>query len=167
MTPRSQRRVRRHHRAASVVLGIGLMVVALTGLTAGPAAAGTDCSPGGDVCTIEPETIQTPVGPAAVTVTPSDVVTVHLDPYATNTLILGTAFTLPADILMPFCPGECTRTSIPTPGGLISIDTLVFPPGPPTSPAPPNLAIVSIHPPSPCRSHTTGTTVVFTPISLP
>ena len=31
----------------------------------------------------------------------------------------------------------------------------------------PDLAIVSIHPPNPCRVKTTGTTVVFTPIIPP
>ena len=31
----------------------------------------------------------------------------------------------------------------------------------------PNLAIISIHPPGPCRVSTTGSTVTFTPIQIP
>ena len=149
------------------ILGIGLIVTALTGLGAGPATAETVCSPGGDSCTVEPDIVQTPLGQATLTVTAGNVVTVHLDPNAPNTVVIGIPFPLPPAALGLVCPGGCTRTNIDTPGGLVSIDTIVFPPGPPARPAQLNVAIVSIHPPNPCRAATTGTTVTFTPIFPP
>ncbi len=49
----------------------------------------------------------------------------------------------------------------------MNIDTFLIPPGPLGLFARPNLAIISIHPPGPCRVATSGTTVVFTPIIPP
>jgi hypothetical protein len=92
------------------------------------------------------------------------VVTVHLDPIAPNTLVFGIPFAYPPG--PPSLPGY-TRTTISTTGGLVNIDTIQIPPGPPGRYAVPNLAVISIHPPSHCRARTTGTTVVFTPIIPP
>lgn len=53
-----------------------------------------------------------------------------------------------------------SRTTVVTTGGTVFIDS-AYPPGPPTRPG---LAIISIHPPSPCRANNTSpNTVVFTP----
>jgi hypothetical protein len=108
--------------------------------------------------------VQTPLGPVTVAVTAGNVVTVQLTPTAPNTLAFGIPFAVPPG--PPGLPGYA-RTSITTAGGVVNIDTFLLPPGPPNQIALPNLAIVSIHPPNPCRVHTTGTTVVFTPIMPP
>ena len=142
---------------ASVVLSVGLTAGALAGLGAAPVSAATVCNPGGDVCVIYPDTVQTPLGLVSVTASAANVVTVHLDPSAPNTLVFGVPFFPPGP---PTRPGYA-RTTIATSGGLVIIDTVQFPPGPPTLP---NLAIISIHPPSPCRASTSGNTVTFTPI---
>ena len=81
--------------------------------------------------------------------------------------MIGVPFTLPAGVLASGCPGGCTRTTISTAGGLVTIDTFLISPGPPGRLALPSLAIISIHPPNPCRVSTSGTTVTFTPIQMP
>jgi hypothetical protein len=160
------------HRLASFGRRLGPLVLA-AGLTAGgfvgaaPASADT-C---GDVC-VAPGTVQTPLGLATVTASVANVVTVHLDPSAPNTLVFGIPFSIPSGPSCTIPPGPpCipgyTRTTIETTGGLVVIDEFQIPPGPPGRFALPNLAIISIHPPSPCRAHTSGTTVVFTPIIPP
>jgi hypothetical protein len=147
------------HRLGSVMLAAGLTAGILTGLGAVPASAGTVCDL--DVCVSHPDTVQTPLGPVTVTVSATNVVTVQLAPTATNTLVFGVPYSIPPG--PPGLPG-LTRTSIDTTRGLVTIDTFLQPPN---RLALPNLAIVSIHPPNPCRAATSGTTVVFTPILPP
>jgi hypothetical protein len=53
------------------------------------------------------------------------------------------------------------------PGTLVNIDAFLAPPGAVNRFALPGLAIVSIHPPGPCRVRTSGTAVVFTPVIPP
>jgi hypothetical protein len=153
-------------RVGSMLLGAGLLAVtALVGVPA-VASASTVCDPGGDVCVVYPDSVQTPLGLVSVTVSSGNVVSVHLSPTSSSTVVIGVPFTLPIGWL-PGCPGGCSRTTIDTPGGLVSIDTIVFPPGPPTRFTLPSVAIISVHPPGPCRASTTGTTVTFTPIQFP
>ena len=151
-------------RLGSLVLAVGLTAATLTGLAA-PASAAIVCT--GDVCVVVPDTVQTPLGPATVTVGTGNVVTVQLDPTSPNTLVIGIPFTIPQGALVASCPGGCSRSTIDTTGGLVTIDTFQIAPGPPTRFALPNIAIISIHPPSPCRARTVGTTVTFTPIYPP
>ena len=156
------------HPAAPGRRRIGRLVVVL-GMTAGtllslgtaPASAQTVCDPGGDVCVVSPDVVQTPLGPVTVTVSTGNVVTVELAPTGPRTLVFGVPFSIPPG--PPALPGYA-RTSIDTAGGLVTIDTVVLPQ---SRFALPNLAIISIHPPSPCRARTNGTTVVFTPIIPP
>ena len=89
--------------------------------------------------------------------------TVHLDSVAPNTLVIGVPFTLPPGVLVSGGPGGCSRTTIDTAGGVVAIDTIAFPPRFTL----PSLAIISIHPPNPCRARTIGTTVSFTPMFHP
>lgn len=156
---RARRFARR--RVSTVVLAVGLTVVGLGALGAAPAGAATVCT--ADVCVVVPDTVQTPLGLVTVTVSPTQVVTVHLEPVAPNTLVIGVPFTLPPGVLVSGCPGGCSRTTIDTAGGVVAIDTIQFPP----RFTRPSLAIISIHPPSPCRARTIGTTVTFTPIIPP
>jgi hypothetical protein len=149
----------RSHRLTSVLASIGLTLATLVG-TGAAANAATTCDPAGDVCVVTPDTVQTPLGLVSVTVSDAKVVTVHLDPSSANTLVFGVPFSLPGG-LVASCPGVCGRTTIDTSGGLVTIDTIQFRTGRFTLP---NLAIISIHPPGPCRVRVTGTTVVFTPI---
>jgi hypothetical protein len=162
------------HRLASFGRRLGPVVLA-AGLTAGafagaaPVSAATVCNPGGDACVIYPDSVQTPLGVVTVSVSAADVVTVHLAPAAPNTLVLGVAVSFPPGPPCMLPPGPpCipgyARTTIETAGGLVVIDTLQSPVGPTSRFALPNLAVISIHPPNPCRAHTVGTTVVFTPI---
>jgi hypothetical protein len=129
-----------------------------------PASGATACDPGTDICVVVPDTVQTPLGTVTVTVSTANIVTVQLTPTDPNTVVSGIPFALPPG--PPSLPGY-TRTSITTAGGVVNIDTFLVPPGPPGRFALPNLAIVSIHPPSPCRVLANGTTVVFTPIIPP
>lgn len=158
-------------RIGSWLMGLGLTGAALMGVGVTAASAATVCDPGGDTCVVTPDTVQTPLGLVSVTVSASNTVTVHLDPTSTDTLVVGVAFTLPAAIFA-VCTDEHVRTTISTSGGLVTIDTIQLPPGPPchlglANLVLPNLAIISLHPPGPCRVRTTGTTVVFTPRTLP
>jgi hypothetical protein len=150
-------------RAASLLLSVGLTASAVAAFAA-PASAASVCDPGTDICAVVPDTVQTPLGPVTVTVSAEDVVTVQLTPAAQNTLVFGIPFAFPPG--PPTLPGY-TRTSITTAGGVVNIDTFLIPPGPPGRFALPNLAVVSIHPPGPCRVSTNGITVVFTPIVPP
>jgi hypothetical protein len=144
----------------AVVLGAG----ALLAVSVAPAGAGRVCNTDGGGCVYVPDVVQTPVGPVTITVTPANVVTVQLAPAAPNTLVFGVPFAYPPG--PPVLPGYA-RTTFDTAGGLVVIDTVQLPPGPPTRPARPSLAVISIHPPSPCRVTTTGLTVVFTPVMPP
>ncbi len=162
ITPRLRDPARR--RVASFLLAAGLAAGAVPALTASPASAASACDPGTDVCVVVPDTVQTPLGLVTVAVSPANVVTVHLTPAAPGTLVLGIPFAIPPG--PPGLPGYA-RTAITTAGGVVAIDTFTAPPGPLSQLGPPGLAIVSIHPPSPCRVRTSGTTVVFTPIIPP
>jgi hypothetical protein len=148
------------HRLGPIVLAAGLTAGAFAG--AAPVSAATVCT--GDVCVIYPDAVQTPLGLVTVTANAGNVVTVHLDPTTPNTLVIGVPFSIPPG---PPCQPDYCRTTIDTSGGLVTIDTFQFPPGPPTRLALPNLAIISIHPPGPCRVRTIGNTGTFTPIFPP
>ena len=151
-------------RVASALLVVGLTASAVTAFTTSPARAASVCDPGDDVCVVAPDTVQTPLGPATVAVSTGNVVTVQLTPTAQGALVFGIPFAIPPG--PPGLPGSA-RTSITTAGGVVNIDTFVTPPGPSSRFALPGLAIVSIHPPSPCLVTTSRTTVVFTPIIPP
>ena len=64
---RARRFARR--RVSTVVLAAGLTVVGLGALGAAPAGAATVCT--ADVCVVVPDTVQTPLGLVAVTVSPT------------------------------------------------------------------------------------------------
>jgi hypothetical protein len=141
------------------LVGVALATALLIGVAAPAAHADTVCT--GDVCVVEPG-VYTPAGMVTVSVSPTNVVSVHLTPLAANTFVFGVAFEVPPG--PPGLPGY-TRTSITTASaGTVIIDTLVLPPGASNVPSPPTFAIISIHPPGPCRVRTVGTTVTFTPI---
>lgn len=160
--PASPTRKRPGRRVASLLLVAGLTTSAMTALGAAPASAAAVCAPGTDMCVVT-DTAQTPLGPVTIAVSAANVVTVQLTPTAPGTLIIGIPFAIPPG--PPGLPGY-TRTSITTAGGVVDIDTFLAPPG--TSGfALPGLAVISIHPPSPCRVRTSETTVVFTPIIPP
>ena len=145
------------------VVGASLAAAAmLMGEAASPAFADT-CT--GDNCVID-STVQTPAGLITVSTSPGNVVAVHLTPVNPKTIVIGLPFTLPAGALVSGCPGGCTRTTIETTGGLVTIDTILIPPGPPGSPSFPTIVVIQTHPPGPCRARTAGTTVTFTPISV-
>ena len=156
-------------RTASLLMTVGLSAVVVAGIGSTPALAATTCDPGADQCSVVPDSVQTPLGLVTVTVSEGNVVTVALTPTSPGTVLLGIPFALPPG---PPCrttgnacglPGHA-QASIDTTGGLVVIDTVIWP----TSRlALPNLAIVSIHPPGPCRAQTNGMTVVFTPIVPP
>jgi hypothetical protein len=147
-------------RVASLLLVAGLAAGAPTAFAAAPASAATICDPGADFCVVS-DTVQTPLGPATVTVTAGNVVTVQLTPTSPSTVVFGIPFAIPPG--PPGLPGY-SRTSVATAGGVVNIDTYL----PVTSRfALPGVAVVSIHPPGPCRVSTSGTTVVFTPIIPP
>lgn len=150
--------------AARLVAMAGITTGTLAGLAAAPASAATVCDVGSDFCVVGPQTVQTPLGPGTVTVSATSVVTVQLAPTAPDTLVFGIPFSIPPG--PPGRPGYA-RTTIDTTVGLISIDTVLWPAGLPSPFTAPNLAIISIHPPGPCRVSTSGTTVVFTPIFPP
>jgi hypothetical protein len=161
--PASPARKRSGRRVASLLLAAGLTVSAMTALAASPASAASVCAPGADICVIT-DSVQTPVGLVTIAVTAANVVTVQLTPAAPRTLVAGIPFAFPPG--PPTLPGYA-RTSITTAGGVVSIDTFLVPSGAANSLALPDLAIVSIHPPGPCRVRTSGTTVVFTPVIPP
>ena len=161
--PASPPRKRSGHRVASFLLAAGLTLSAMTVFVASPASAASVCDPGSDSCAIA-DSVQTPLGPVTIAVSAASIVTVQLSPAAPRTLVFGIPFAIPPG--PPSLPGYA-RTSIATAAGVVNIDTFLAPPGVASRFAPPNLAIISIHPPSPCRVVTSGTTVVFTPIIPP
>lgn len=161
--PASPTRKRLGRRVASLLLVAGLTGGAMTAVTSSPASAASVCDPGTDLCVIT-NTMQTPLGPVTIAVSAANVVTVQLIPAGPRPLVIGIPFAIPPG--PPGLPGY-TRMSITTAGGVVSIDTFVAPPAAANLFAPPGLAIVSIHPPGPCRVRTSGTTVVFTPIFPP
>jgi hypothetical protein len=160
-------RKRPGRRVGSLVLAAGLTagltVSGVTLLAASPASAASVCDPGTDTCVIT-GSVNTPLGPVTIAVSAANVVTVQLTPTAPSTLVIGIPFAFPPG--PPTLPGYA-RTSITTAGGVVSIDTFLAPPGAANRFALPDLAIVSIHPPGPCRVQTSGTTVVFTPVIPP
>ena len=160
-------------RLVLATLVAGLAGGAFFGSLATPAMASTVCT--GDVCIVYPDAIQTPLGLVTVSATDSNVVTVHLAA-TTRTVVFGVSFAVPPGPPCrlggsvevppgPPCLPGYTRTTIETSGGAVIIDTFQLPPGPPSRIALPSLAIISIHPPGPCKVSTSGSTVVFTPIS--
>jgi len=153
--PRRRALARAGFRTLTAVTVLGLVPIALT---TPPAQAATTCT--GDICVVD-NSVDTPLGPVAVTVSTANVVTVTLTPI-TRTVVFGIPFTYPPG--PPSRPGY-TRTTIDTAGGVINIDEILTPPGPPSRLAMPSLALISIHPPSPCRAQTTGSTVTFTPVT--
>jgi hypothetical protein len=161
---RSPRTARRRWRAGLLTT---VLVAATCGIGTSTAVAATSCDPAGDVCVVVPDTMTTPLGLVTVTTSATGAVSVRLDAIYPNTLVVGVPFALPPGLLVSSCPGGCGRTSIDTVDGVVSIDTIIIPPGPPGRFALPNLAIISIHPPGPCRVRTLGTTVTFTPIIPP
>ena len=161
--PSIRPRKRPGRRVASLLLAGGLTVSAMTVLAASPASAASVCAPGTDICVIA-DTVQTPLGPVTIAVSAANAVTIQLSPSAPSTLVIGIPFVFPPG--PPTLPGYA-RTSIKTAGGVVNIDTFLAPPGAANSFALPDLAIVSIHPPGPCRVQTSGTTVVFTPVIPP
>ncbi|MBA2681717.1 MAG: hypothetical protein H0U76_25390 [Ktedonobacteraceae bacterium] len=142
-----------------LIIAILGTIVLFAGIGAAPASAAIVCT--NDVCVVNPDAVATPLGLVTITVSPINVVTVQLVPTAANTLVFGIPFSIPPG--PPGLPGFA-RTTIATSGGLVTIDTVAIPPGPPGRIALPNVAIITIHPPGPCRARTSGTTVVFTPI---
>jgi hypothetical protein len=78
--------------------------------------------------------------------------------------VFGVPFSYPPG--PPIIP-NLARASVTTSAGVIDIDTITIAPGPPGRFTLPNLVVISIHPPSPCRAKVTGTTVVFTPVIPP
>ncbi|TVZ01776.1 hypothetical protein EAS64_30440 [Trebonia kvetii] len=158
--PVNPARKRTGRRFASLLLAAGLTVGAMTALATSSASAASVCAPGTDTCVIT-DSVNTPLGPVAIAVSAENVVTVQLTPTAPRTLVLGIPFAIPPG--PPGFPGY-SRTSITTAGGVVNIDTFLAPPGTATWSG---LAVVSIHPPGPCRVQTSGTTVVFTPIIPP
>lgn len=155
-------------RLAMVVIAGALTGGAFLGSGAVPALADTVCT--GDFCLIYADSVQTPLGLVTVSATDSNVVTVHLAPTAPNTLVYGIPFAVPPgppcrigrSVAIPPGPPCHTVTTIATSGGLVVVDTVQSP----LHSTLPNLALISIHPPGPCTVSTTGTTVVFTPISV-
>jgi hypothetical protein len=152
--PRRRALARAGFRTLMAVTVLGLPIA----LTTPPAQAATTCT--GDICVVD-NSVDTPLGPVTVTVSSANVVTVTLTPI-TRTVVFGIPFTYPPG--PPSRPGY-TRTTIDTAGGIINIDEILTPPGPPSRLAMPSLALISIHPPSPCREQTTGSTVTFIPVT--
>jgi hypothetical protein len=138
-----------------------LTALAIPLATMSTAHADTVC---GDTCVVGGGTVSTPLGPVTVSVTATDVVTVTLTPTVANVLVFGIPVAIPPG--PPGFPGYA-RTTITTVGGVVNIDTIVSPPGPPTRFALPSVAVISIHPPGPCRARTSGNTVIFTPVIPP
>jgi hypothetical protein len=148
----------------TVALIAGFSILSL-GLAVSPATAASVCDPAVDSCVVVPYTAQTPLGLVTVTISATNVATVHLTPTTPNTLVFGVPFGYPP--APPSIPGYA-RTSISTTAGLINIDTVIIPAGPLSRFTLPSIAVISIIPPGPpCRASTSGTTVVFTPIARP
>jgi hypothetical protein len=149
-------------------LGAASLLAALSVVATGtPALADVVCT--GDQCVVTGTVLDTPAGQVTVTVSATNVVTVALVPVS-RTFMFGVPFAFPpGPPTLPGCAGciTYTRTTLTTAGGDIAIDSVMIPPGPPARISLPNVVVVSIHPPGPCRSTTVGTTVTFTPITTP
>jgi len=154
---------RRARRARPALLGltVALALGTLGGFGATPAEAATTCT--GDVCVVVPDVVSTPLGPVTITVSATDVVTVQLAP-TQRTVVVGLSIAVPPG--PPCTGGTYCRTEVQTAGGVVDIDTITVPPGPPGRFSLPSFAVVSIHPPSPCRVSVSGSTVTFTPLVL-
>jgi hypothetical protein len=139
-----------------------LAVLAIPIAMMSSAQADTTCT--GDQCVVGGGVVSTPLGPVTVSVTDTLIVTVTLSPTVANVAVFGIPVAIPPG--PPAVPGYA-RTTIDTAGGVVNIDTITIPPGPPGRFALPDIAVISIHPPSPCRAHTSGYTVTFTPIVPP
>jgi hypothetical protein len=157
--PKTRRRTLSGFR---MLLVVTLLAMVPAALATSSASADSSCS--ADVCVVGSavSTVSTPLGLVTVTIGSTNVATVQLAASLPNTVVVGIPFAYPPG--PPTLPGY-TRRTVNTTVGVINIDTVVFPPGPPTRLAIPGLALVSIHPPGPCRAHTTGTTVTFTPLA--
>lgn len=138
---------------STAALGVAFIALVTSAGLMSPAFATFTCNQDTGVCTDE-SVVDTPIGPVDVSVSESQVVTVHLTPTYPHTVVKGVARSHPPS---PIKSGF-VRTSVVTTGGTIDIDT--------RHRSKANIAIISIHPPSPCRATTTGSTVVFTPRSL-
>jgi hypothetical protein len=144
-------------RSLSILATVGLLVGLLT-------VGSTPVSADVVICPECFPSISTPLGNAIVTVSATNVVTVVFTPTdPVHTYVAGVPFSYPPG--PPTFP--VTRNSLVTTGGTVNIDAVALPPGPPTFPTFTSLAVVSIHPPSPCRltltRSATSTLVVFTP----
>ena len=144
----------------SSLLAAALLLLALPGT----ASADTVCT-SVDVC--PGQTVQTPLGPVTVTADPTNAVTVRFIPTDPIRIIgIPSDPIIPGNPVVPGNPVRLFRTTVDTTGGAVTITTVQRPQLPGLG-APLNLAIVSIHPPSPCRETVSGTTVVFTPLIPP
>lgn len=145
------------------MLMLAALMAGTTVAFAAPALADS-CPVGSDSCTVSPGT-PTPAGLVTVSVAAGNVITVVIAPLKTNTLVFGLPFSYPPG--PPCSPAYC-RTSVDTgAAGIVNIDTVVIPPGPPSRFSLPNLVVVSLHPPGPCRVAVSGNTVIFTPVFPP
>lgn len=138
-----------------VAVALGATVLALVtsvGLMS-PAVATFTCNQDTGVCT-DDSTVDTPLGQVDVSVSETNVVTVHLTPLYPRTSVVGIPQSHPPS---PIRSGF-TRTSVATIAGTVDIDT--------AQQGSTNVALISFHPPSPIRVSSTGTTVVFTPRAL-
>jgi hypothetical protein len=156
LAAREAARMRVKSKLTSMLAALALAVGATVAFAV-PVAADT-CT---DTC-VAGQSVQTPAGLVTVTVSTGNVVTVVLAPTKPNTLLFAVPFAIPPG---PPCTPSYCRTSVDTGGaGIVNIDTVVFPQGPLSRFSLPNLVVISIHPPSPCRVAVTGFTVVFTPL---
>jgi hypothetical protein len=142
-------------RLRSVTAMLAVAIMALFAIAPSVAHAQTTCS---DSCTIG-GSVETPLGVVTISASAANVVTVTLAPSRPRTLAFGVPFAIPPG--PPAFPGYA-RTVIPTAAGTITVDTYAFTGA--RSFALPGVAIIAIHPPSPCRVDVAGNTVVFTPI---
>jgi hypothetical protein len=134
---------------ASSLLAAVLLVLG----RAGPApAADTICTV--DVCP-PVQAVHTPLGQVAITADLTNVTTVRFA-VGQPTLILAS----PEYPIIPGNPIRVFSATVDTTGGAVTITTVQLH----GLGTPLQLAIVSIHPPNPCRPTVTGTTAVFTPI---
>ncbi len=156
MTPTSVKRSRSRRIIVSALAALAMPLATMS-----TAQADTTC---GDLCVVGGGAVSTPLGPVTVSVTNTDVVTVTLTPTVANVVVFGIPVAVPPG--PPAIPGYA-RTTITTAGGVVDIDTITIPPGPPGRFALPDVAVISIHPPSPCRARTSGYTVTFTPVIPP
>ena len=82
-------------------------------------------------------------------------------------LLLVAGLTVSAMTALAASPAHAASVCAPGADICVITDTFLAPPAAANSFALPGLAIVSIHPPGPCRVRTSGTAVVFTPVFPP